>query len=121
MASDWNIGVTSRVKAMVLATTRAKTIRNVSFLAQTILPTTLNDMQVSLLVGFRQVRRQKYGKCEIARWFHFDKVSAADLRKRLEPLVRENAALLEEDRPQGHLGRAEASGRDRVPCEVGGG
>ena len=78
MASDWNIGVTSRVKAMVLAAIRAKIIRNVSLLAQTLLLTMLNDMQVSLLVGFRQVRRLAFGKCEIARWFH-KSFSACDL------------------------------------------
>jgi len=44
------------VKAMVLATINAKTIRNVTFLAQTMLLIALNDMQVSLLVGFWQVR-----------------------------------------------------------------
>ena len=31
----------------------------------------------------------------------------------------QDAGLREADRPQGHLGRAEASGRDRVPREVG--
>jgi hypothetical protein len=65
MASDWYIGVTSRVKAMVPATIKAKTIRNVSFLAQTMLLIALNDMQVSLLVGLG--RRAASGKREMAR------------------------------------------------------
>jgi bifunctional non-homologous end joining protein LigD len=47
----------------------------------------------------------------------FDKASAADLRKRLE--CAEDASVLEARRAQGHLGRAEAEGRDRVPGEVG--
>ena len=51
----------------------------------------------------------------------FDKVSAADLQKRLKPLVRKTQPYREADRAQGHLGRAEAAGRDRVPGEVGGG
>jgi bifunctional non-homologous end joining protein LigD len=51
----------------------------------------------------------------------FDKVSAADLRKRLTPLVRKTAGLREADRAQGGLGRAETARRNRVPGQVGGG
>jgi hypothetical protein len=47
------------------------------------------------------------------------------LRRRLAKAIKtpgpENAALREADRAQGHLGRAEAAGRDRIPREVGGG
>ena len=47
----------------------------------------------------------------------FDKVSAEDLKKRLTPLVQKTQAFAK-GRAQGHLGRAEAAGRDRVPGEV---
>jgi hypothetical protein len=54
---------------IALATIKAKTARNVCLLTQTILPSTLNDMQSSLLVGLWAAAKQAFGKCEIARWF----------------------------------------------------
>jgi hypothetical protein len=49
----------------------------------------------------------------------FDKVSAAEQRKRLELLVRKNTqSLAKRIVHKGLLGRGEASSRDRVPCEV---
>jgi bifunctional non-homologous end joining protein LigD len=49
----------------------------------------------------------------------FDKTSTAELRRRLEPLVRKTQPYAKQDRPQGRLGRAEAARGDRVPREVG--
>jgi hypothetical protein len=48
----------------------------------------------------------------------FDKASAADLQKRLTPLIRKTQPLHQAHRAQGHLGRARAYGRDRIPGEV---
>jgi hypothetical protein len=49
----------------------------------------------------------------------FDTTSTAELRRRLEPLVRKTQPLRKADRSQGRLGRAEAACRNRVPGEVG--
>ncbi len=52
--------MTNCVNAIALVVINAKTIRNVSFLAQTILLTTLNDMHGSLL--------EVFGRCEVTIW-----------------------------------------------------
>jgi bifunctional non-homologous end joining protein LigD len=49
----------------------------------------------------------------------FDKISATDLRKRLEPLIRKTQAFAKRIAHKGHLGRAQPSGQDRVPRKVG--
>jgi hypothetical protein len=49
------------------------------------------------------------------RWITASTRSPSPTCRRTEAADPQDAALFEEDRPQGHLGRAEASGRDRVP------
>ena len=47
----------------------------------------------------------------------FDNASARDLQARLTPLIRKTQP--QEDRAPWHMGRAVATGRNRVPGEIG--
>ena len=48
----------------------------------------------------------------------FDKTSAAELRKRLTPLIRKTQPYAKKIAHRAHLGRTRVAGRDRVPREV---
>ena len=86
MASDWNIGVTSRVNAMALAAIRGEDHQESEFSR----PNNLADYterHAGLAVSRVSAgAKQPFGKCEIARWFQKflrrDQIGCIDMPKK---------------------------------------